>query len=218
MIFKLSDAKLAEQLHAVKIEIARRTRAETADACRIIKGNEMGKRATLIAAAGGHSILYIGPPSCGKTMMRAVALELGLAETFEFHPCPCGFRNDPRRDCTCTVGKCERHIAKTPVADMYVEICPVPGRELEMKLAGTGIDDLKRYLANIGPELKDKSLCEHSQNIMRASVAELGISAGQRDIILGVAHTIARLDQSDRIKTQHLCEAINYRLPNYFKA
>ena len=34
-----------------------------------IKGQHLGRRSLEIAAAGGHSLLMIGPPGCGKTML-----------------------------------------------------------------------------------------------------------------------------------------------------
>lgn len=34
-----------------------------------IRGQEIVKRATLVAVAGNHNLLYIGPPGAGKTMM-----------------------------------------------------------------------------------------------------------------------------------------------------
>ncbi len=34
-----------------------------------VEGQESAVRASLIAAAGAHNILYVGPPGCGKTMM-----------------------------------------------------------------------------------------------------------------------------------------------------
>jgi magnesium chelatase family protein len=34
-----------------------------------VRGQEQGKRAALIAAAGGHNLLMIGPPGTGKTMI-----------------------------------------------------------------------------------------------------------------------------------------------------
>ena len=50
------------------------------DAAATIYSNEMAKRAVVVAAAGNHTLLLFGPPNCGKTMMRAAALELGLAQ------------------------------------------------------------------------------------------------------------------------------------------
>ena len=34
-----------------------------------IQGQEAVKRATMVAVAGGHNLLYVGPPGSGKTML-----------------------------------------------------------------------------------------------------------------------------------------------------
>ena len=51
------------------------------------------------------------------------------------NPCPCGYRNDPRRDCHCTVPQIERYMSKIsgPLLDridIHIEVPAVPFREL----------------------------------------------------------------------------------------
>lgn len=52
-----------------------------------IKGQVMVKRATLVAVAGNHNLLYIGPPGAGKTMMAkripGILPELTTEESLE---------------------------------------------------------------------------------------------------------------------------------------
>lgn len=43
------------------------------------------------------------------------------------------------------------------------------------------------------------------------TVSELALDADVRNRIVAVARTIANLDQSERIDSRHVCEAINYR-------
>jgi magnesium chelatase family protein len=51
------------------------------------------------------------------------------------NPCPCGYRNDPRRDCHCTIPQIERYMAKIsgPLLDridLHIEVPAVPFKEL----------------------------------------------------------------------------------------
>jgi magnesium chelatase family protein len=48
--------------------------------------------------------------------------------------------------------------------------------------------------------------------LLRAAVADLGLSARAHDKVLRVARTVADLDAADTINAAHVSEAINYRL------
>ncbi len=48
-----------------------------------IKGQEQAKRALIIAAAGGHNILFDGPPGSGKTMLARTLPSILPAPTYE---------------------------------------------------------------------------------------------------------------------------------------
>lgn len=210
-ILTLTDSNLAALHHQATNEIARRAKAATNghDAATLIHGNEMAKRALVVAAAGNHSILFLGSPNSGKTMLRAVALELGLGSTFEARPCPCGYRSDPRRECRCSGRQVEGHLRRLPVADISVEvICPL---EREMRTPGTTLADMRRQI-QAKSDCHSLELDETGRNLLKAAVAELALDADVRKRILAVARTIANLDRCERIESRHLCEAINYRM------
>jgi predicted ATPase with chaperone activity len=210
-LITLTDCKLARLHRLAGNEIARRAATATTgrDAASVIRGNEFAKRALIVATAGGHSILFVGPPNCGKTMLRAVALELGFGNTFEARPCPCGYRSDPNVACRCIARQVERHFRRTPVADVNVEM-QRPG-ERDLSRTGTTLADMHRQIADKGKS-KSIKLDEGGLNLLKAAAAELGLDADAQRRIMAVARTIANLDRSERVRPIHVCEAINYRL------
>ncbi len=58
-----------EPLPHIPLQYAR----PSADALLSIRGQPAGKRALTVACAGGHNLLFLGPPGCGKTLLAHAA-------------------------------------------------------------------------------------------------------------------------------------------------
>ena len=67
--------------------------------------------------------------------------------------------------------------------------------------------------AQLGPK-QIKEFCpldKESKDLLHMAISRLGLSARAYDRIIKVSRTIAHLDQSEAVKTEHLAEAIQYR-------
>ena len=154
------------------------------------------------------------------------------------NPCPCGYRNDPRRTCHCTVPQIERYMSKIsgPLLDridIHIEVPAVPFRELSGSAGGTSSGQMREQVAaarrvqgerfRAGPNRHNADMThrqtrrhcglgEECRNLLRASMTELGLSARAHDKILRTARTIADMDGGEAIEPAHLNEAINYRM------
>ena len=154
------------------------------------------------------------------------------------NPCPCGYRNDPRRDCHCSVPQIERYMAKIsgPLLDridIHLEVPSVDFQELTGSTPGASSDGMRASVSEARRRQKSRfvhmntryngqmksreirefcKLNETSKGLVKSSVNELGLSARAHDKILRVARTIADIDTSDEIQPEHITEAINYRI------
>ncbi|MEX2091986.1 MAG: YifB family Mg chelatase-like AAA ATPase [Pirellulales bacterium] len=154
------------------------------------------------------------------------------------NPCPCGYRNDPRRECHCTIPQIERYMAKIsgPLLDridLHIEVPAVPFKELNATQPGTSSAAMREQVlaaravqatrfaksrARTNGQMTSRQIREYCQlndagtNLLRSSIQESGLSARAHDKILRVARTIADLDGQSVILAEHVSEAVNYRM------
>ncbi len=153
------------------------------------------------------------------------------------NPCPCGYRNDPRRACRCNPIQIEKYMSKMsgPLLDridIHVEVPPVDYSELSAQAPGTSSADIRKAVQETRAiqekrfhksRIKCNAQMSHRQiitfcpidetghKILKTAMDDFGLSARAHDKILRIARTIADLEQSERITALHLYEAITYR-------
>ncbi|MBQ19198.1 MAG: magnesium chelatase [Flavobacteriales bacterium] len=154
------------------------------------------------------------------------------------NPCPCGYYNHPEKDCVCSPGVVQKYLSKIsgPLLDridLHVEVTPVSFSELSTTSIGESSEVIRdrvikardvqaeRYkekegvYANAQISSKTiKEICEIDsvgKDLLKNAMDKLGLSARAYDRILKVARTIADLESSENIKSEHLAEAIQYR-------
>jgi magnesium chelatase family protein len=154
------------------------------------------------------------------------------------NPCPCGYRNDPRRECHCTVPQIERYMAKIsgPLLDridLHIEVPAVPFKELSGARDGTTSAVMRDHVMSAraiqearflqsktrrNAQMSTREIRKHCQltdagmNLLRTSIQEQGLSARAHDKVLRVSRTIADLDGCAEILPEHVSEAVNYRM------
>lgn len=212
MHIELTDKKLSELFQSVTNELRRRAQINVNgyDVANMIWANEMAKRAATVAITGGHSILFFGTMNSGKTMLRALCLELGLANTFEARSCVCGNYGDYTTPCTCTVKQIAKTVKQFPVAEINIEVQRPRDREINQR--GTSLEQIRQTIS-MAAKYQDEKLDETSLTLLKCAAREIGLDPAAQATSIRIARTIANLDGSRIITASHIAEAINYRPP-----
>ena len=154
------------------------------------------------------------------------------------NPSPGGYFNEPGAPVATSASEMNRYLSKIsgPLLDridIHIEVTPVPFDKLSEDRKGENSLSIRErvtkareiqsqrfreiehihYNAQIGPkQIRDFCrLDEESKKLLKTAMEKLNLSARAYDRILKVSRTIADLEESEDIKSNHISEAIQYR-------
>ena len=154
------------------------------------------------------------------------------------NPCPCGYHGHPTHPCICNPGQIQRYMGKIsgPLLDridIQIEIVPVPFEKISEAEPGESSAAIRERVIHArkvqeeryrdipgvycNAQMTSSLLHKYAQpdtkglNLLRTAMTRLNLSARAYDRILKVSRTIADLEGSENIQSQHLAEAISYR-------
>lgn len=157
------------------------------------------------------------------------------------NPCPCGFATDPQKECICTPAQIIKYQKKIsgPLLDridLHVEVPRLPFAKIAQREKPPSSDSIRPRVqqarsiqlarfkddqvitnSEMNNSLINKycQLDNASQELLKKAVNQFFLSVRVYMRILKMARTIADLADSQKIKTEHLAEALQYRLKDY---
>lgn len=153
------------------------------------------------------------------------------------NPCPCGYYGSKEKRCTCSEGQISKYMSKIsgPLLDridIQIEVSPVKYDKLNSASECETSETIKKRVnearniqreryktygifsnSELTPIMLEEfcKLDDEGKRILEQAFKKLGLSARAYGRILKVSRTIADLENSKNIKTEHICEAIQYR-------
>lgn len=153
------------------------------------------------------------------------------------NPCPCGFYGDGTNRCTCSEQKIKRYLNRVsgPLLDRFdiqIEVPHVEFEELRETADAEPSAEIKKRVdkareiqrerfkeseihenAKITEEQFEKFcvIDDEAEQTLKTAFESLGFTARAYNRVLKVARTIADLDGSEIIKSNHVLEAVQYR-------
>jgi magnesium chelatase family protein len=180
-----------------------------------------------------------------KVTISRAAMSLTFPASFmlaaAMNPCPCGFWNDPTRECRCTPLQIARYVGRIsgPLLDridIHIDVPAVRFKELTGAVEGateaeSSIEIRQRVVRARMRQLerfKDEGIFSNAamtprlihrycqidaegKTMLERAMTRLGLSARAYDRILKVGRTIADLEGREQICAAHVAEAVGYR-------
>src|SRR5687768_12380192 len=178
-----------------------------------------------------------------KVTISRAAMSLTFPASFmlaaAMNPCPCGFWNDPTRECRCSPLQIQRYVGRIsgPLLDridIHIDVPAVKFRDLTGQTPPETDDSAtirqrviaarERQLQRLEKEhifsnsAMTPRMIRHyccidteSEQMLERAMTRLGLSARAYDRILKVSRTIADLEGSEDIRSAHVAEAVGYR-------
>ena len=155
------------------------------------------------------------------------------------NPCPCGFLGDKEKQCICTDYQIKRYRSRLsgPLLDRIDLQIDVPRLTTEELLNSTeqaeSSENIRKRVIRAREIQKErykneniltnsqltsklvKKYCETDEasiEILKMAVTKYQLSGRRYDRILKLSRTIADLDESEKIETKHITQALQYRL------
>jgi magnesium chelatase family protein len=176
-----------------------------------------------------------------KVTISRAAMSLTFPASFmlvaAMNPCPCGYFNDPTRDCKCSPPQIQRYVAKIsgPLLDridIHIDVPAVKVSELSAQEAIEGSAEIRARVSRARQIQQERFAGEHvycnaqmtprlirkycqlgtgPQTLLERAITRWGLSARAYDRILKVSRTIADLEATPQIAEKHISEAVQYR-------
>lgn len=154
------------------------------------------------------------------------------------NPCPCGYFGDLKRECRCGPLQVQRYRQRIsgPLLDridLHIEVPAVEYHDISNTRKEEDSDAIRERVGrarerqrirfepdrkiNCNARMGPRQIRQHcklgaeSHELIRVAMTQLNLSARAYDRILKVSRTIADLQPSDEISSEHVSEAIQYR-------
>jgi len=153
------------------------------------------------------------------------------------NPCPCGFFGDPKKECVCSFPQIQRYRSKVsgPLMDridLHTEVPAVQYKDLSEKAGGRSSKEILKQVKKARDVQAERfhkmkifknadmtsrqirkfcTVDSASEVLLEKAMDRLGFSARAYSRILKISRTIADLEESADIKSDHVAEAIQYR-------